>query len=130
MNKIKSSTVIACEYIAQGVHGKHTLVNLYSGDILVKEFPVAVLLSFYVELHFSGTGGKTLLRLDVLLGGKPHVGLQAEIVLEPNKPGLILVPQTAFMFEKKTEIKILATVDDARATTLMRKTISQGEIPT
>jgi hypothetical protein len=129
MNKIKSGKAIVCEYVAQGSHGKHTLVNAYSGDILVQDLPAAIPLAFFIELEFEGAGGNSQLKVNVLLGGKSKAQAEAEIQVESGKPGILVLQQAAFQIDGATDIKVTMSMDGARAITLVRKTISQGNIP-
>ena len=41
---------ILCEHLVPGLNNKQTLINLYAGNILVKEFPAQIPIAIYIEL--------------------------------------------------------------------------------
>jgi hypothetical protein len=130
MNKIRSGSAIICEYVAQGSHGKHTLVNVYSGDILVAELPARVPFAFFIELEFEGGGGSAQLKIEVLTGGsKAKISADASMEIEPGKPAIIVLQQAGFQIDKATNIRVRASIDGGRMLTLAQKSISQGDIP-
>lgn len=129
MNKLKKFNVTACEYVAEGSHGKHSLINVYTGDILIQDMPGAIKLSFYLELLFQNAG-KSHLRVEAFFGKKMVFGMEANIELEANKPAVIATPQFAFQIEEANKLRIFATIDEGRKTTILEKNISQGNIIT
>jgi len=129
MNKIKSGRVIVCEYVAQSAYGKHTLVSVYSGDILVQSLPARVPFAFFIELEIEGDGGPTQLKIDVLLGEKSKISADVKIDFEHGKPGVIVLQQSLFQIDEATDLKVKASIDGGRAVTLVRKSINLGVIP-
>lgn len=48
--KIQIGNALLAEYVGQGNRNKHTLVNVYSGDIIVKEIPAELAFGLYIEM--------------------------------------------------------------------------------
>jgi hypothetical protein len=48
--EIRHGTVALCDYVAPGAGNRSTLVNVYSGDVLIKTFPAMIAFGLYVEL--------------------------------------------------------------------------------
>jgi hypothetical protein len=127
MNYVKAKLAIACEYVAMGANGKHTLVNVYSGDIIVREFPARIPISFFIELE-SGINADKTLTIEVFSNKKRVAKAVAEFELEKERVGLINLPQLPLSLDGPTVLKVLISGDGIKSTTLLRKTISVGPI--
>ena len=47
---------VLCEDIRDELHNKHSLIGVYSGDILVSEIPASISLAFYLEIEPKRVG--------------------------------------------------------------------------
>lgn len=128
MTKITKHNVIACEYAAQGANSKHTLVNIYSGNIMVAELPATFPIAFFIELAFSESAGDTKIKIDVQINGKSKFGVEGAFALQDDLPAILMIPQISLRIEKNAELKVLASVNEGRSVTLFKKSISLGPV--
>lgn len=128
MKQIKTGNAVACEYAALGAYGKHTLVNIYTGDIVVQELPARIPIAFYIEV-IPDSGMPSSIKLEVFQNKKLRFAATAEFEFEADKIGLVVLPQLPFSLEKNTEVRLVASCEGYKATTLVRKRISVGPIP-
>lgn len=129
MKLIKTGNVMVCEYIAQGSRGKHNLVNVYSGDILVADFPAQFPASFYIELDFDANRPNDL-DLELFIGKTSKAKIRVfQGQFESGKIGVIIVPQLVLKFDNESHIRIVASCDGYNNTTILKKKVSQGPIP-
>lgn len=129
MKQFKTANAVACEYVALGSNNKHTLVNVYGGDIIVREFPARVPLAFYIEI-LPDRGMPSRAKLQVLQNKKLRAEIDAEFEFEPGKLAAIILPQLPYVISKDTTVRVVAECEGYSRTTLLKKTISVGEIPT
>ena len=129
MKRIKIGNAVACEFIAPGANGKHTLANVFSGDILVREMPARISLAFYIEILPDQDIPK-MIRLELVLGKKTLAVAEAEIELEPSKMGVVALPSIQVNVEEDTKLKVIATGDGFARTVVIEKAITKGDIST
>lgn len=129
MKSIKTGNVMAAEYIGLGANKKHNLINVYTGDILVQSLPAKLPFAFYIEI-FPEEGMGNTLHLKVIQNKKVKGQAEASFEFEPNKIALIVLPAVQFDIPKETEIKIVASAEGYGPTTILKKKIMVGEIPT
>lgn len=127
MKKLKVINSHACEYVAQGAYGKHTLVNIYGGDIRVKSFPATFPLAFYIEIEPTATESKEI-KITVFQGRKVLAEAMASFEFEVGKTGVITLPPLPVSFTENTDIRVVATGEGFSQTVLIRKTVEVGEI--
>jgi hypothetical protein len=128
MKRIRVGNAVVCEFIVQGSTGKHTLVNVFGGDILVKELPARISLAFYIEI-VPDAGMPKDLKLDLILGTKTLATADAEFQYEPGKIGVIVLPQAQITVEEETRIRVVASGTGRARTALVDKSICKGDIP-
>lgn len=128
MKKVKRGNVVLCEYIALGSFAKHTLVNVYAGDILLKEYPGTLPLSFFIEL-LPDEEMPQQITFEVKQGSSTKAELKAEFDHQPSRSALIVIPQLPYTFHEDTDLTVTATGKGLKSTVLIRKKISLGPIP-
>lgn len=128
MKRLKIGNVLACEYAALGSHGKHTLINLYAGDIVVREFPATFPLAFYIEI-FPQADTPQRLNIIISQGRQKRAEVAAEFAFEPSKVGVIVLPQLPLTFSKNGEFRVVITGEGLIPTTVLKKKVSTGKIP-
>ncbi|SMQ61430.1 hypothetical protein SAMN06297468_0559 [Altererythrobacter xiamenensis] len=128
MRKLRTDNVVVCEYVAKGAHSKHTLVNVYTGDIIVREFPATFPLAFYIEIvPFEDLPEK--LTFQVKKGRKVAAEIEVGFKYEKGKTALLTLPQIPITFTKNVDISVVAMGDGLQTTTVVKKKVSTGEIP-
>jgi len=130
MSDLRGGNVLACEYIAQGAHGKLNLVNVYTGDIVVPSFPAGFPLAFYLELY-GDFSRKRDCRIAVYIGNDlvAEVGLEMHAPDAPDRVAVIPSPQIAMNFREPTSIRVEAALDGEQPITLLTKAVFAGQIP-
>lgn len=128
VKRFKVRNAIACEYVAQGAYNKHNLVNVYSGDIVVREFPTRFPLSFYVEMDLDISAPKKF-ELVLYEGKKKRARLSADFDYEPGKIAVFTLPPLPFNLEKPTQIRLVATGEGYADTVLIKKSVDVGLVP-
>jgi hypothetical protein len=132
VKQVKVHTAIACEYVALGSHGKHTLINIYSGDdIHVQQFPALIPISCYVEI-IPDRDLPTIIQVEIFNNGKLQQKLAAMVDahdLRPGRRGVLVIPQMAWVITHDTELKVVMSGEGIRTTTALKKMIKVGEIP-
>lgn len=128
MKNLRVGNVIACEYVALGSYGKHTIVNALTGGILVNELPAVVPLAFYIELILTPDTPKPI-KIEVFQDQILKGTLAASFEYELGDTALLVVPQLLFTLDRKTTIRVAASGDGLKRTTLVSKEIDVGPIP-
>jgi hypothetical protein len=127
VKRIKVGNALACEYATLGSNLKHTIVNAYTGDIIVQSYPSRIPLAFYVEIFPQPD--MSVLKFEVMQNKKKKAEIYAEFEYEAGKIGLILIPQIPFTIEKATTIRLIASCEGYKPTVLITKKVSEGSIP-
>lgn len=118
-----------CEYVALGAHNKHTLVNVFTGDVLVANFPANFHAAFYVEIvPYEGQPEDMMFTLMAGRKTLAKLGLQFKGI-EANKTALLTFPQVVVKATKEVDLKLIASCDGFKETTVLRKKIMTGVIP-
>ena len=129
MKQIKAGTVISCEYIALGSHGKHTLVNVYTGpDLVVQQFPAAIPLAFYIEIIPDRSLGNAM-KVQIFHNKKIRFEAAAEFEFEEGRTGLAVLPQMRWSFDKETNVRVVISCEGFKPTTVFTKRIRLGDVP-
>ncbi|WP_026379030.1 hypothetical protein [Afifella pfennigii] len=125
---LKFANAILCEYAARGDRKKHTLVNIYSGDVVVRSFPARLQFGIYAE--FVPQSEETIeLSLDVVLGEQRLATI--EVGVTNHKAGLptpILVSSMQVNVEKEARLELVARRPGYRKTVVLSKRIFQGAV--
>jgi hypothetical protein len=128
VKKIRTGTVIACEYIAAGSNAKYTLVNVYTGpEILIQRYPAAVPVAFYIEIIPERSMGALTFR--VFQNKKLRIEVGAQLEFEEGKTGLATLPQVGWLIDKPTTLRVVVSCEGFKPTTVYTKRIRVGEIP-
>lgn len=119
--KLKFANAMLCEHVVSGGSGKHTLVNVYSGDILVKEFPARLAMGFYVEHVADRPGG---MWISILRGKGEIAKVHVAVVAQGGQlSGVVAVPLFEFIADEETTIEFVAGMDGSAKTPILKKKI-------
>lgn len=129
MKAIKAVTALGCEYVATGSRGKHTLINVYAGDIFVREFPAVFPMAFYFELAPEQSPEVVDIKFEVLIDGDKRAEVGVEFPADRTELGLVALPQLPLSMEKEGVIRVVASGSRYRKTVLIEKKVSAGPIP-
>lgn len=113
---------ILCEDIRDEVGNKKTLVGVFSGDIVVGEFPANIRVAVYFEYLPPESSEERNLDLVLMLGDALILKLQAQIPLAKGMASLVL-PQGLLTIEGETEIIVKSGSGDEMVEVLKKKII-------
>lgn len=120
---IKLGNVILCEHIVEGKNNKHTLINVYSGDILMSEFPGHIPVAFYIEL-LPGPPISSHVEIKLMLGKKQVMRGGADISISAINTSVMAIPMGLLMIESPTALRLMVTADGAKPLKALEKKIS------
>lgn len=124
MKALKLGNVAMCEYAAEGARGKHTLVNVYTGDIRVKAMPATFPIGVYIEMQPQPNQPSEFV-LEVSVGDDLMGKLMGEFPpFEPDKGALIVVPQIPVTITQESTIRVTAICPGFRRTTVFEKKVT------
>lgn len=125
----KLRNFLLCDMVVVDVHNKHTLVGVYSNDIVVAEMPVRLPIALYGEFVPAQDGDHQIgfeFKMDGKIFGKLQVQLKITTTAE-------VVPITFPRFEagidRPLALSISATIDGGRAQEIVYKRVIHGAIP-
>lgn len=126
MKSLKFSNVLLCEYVAEGALGKHTLVNVFTGDIRVAKLPARIQIAAYIEMQAIPGLPRTVdfelyagaKRLAVVTGSFP------ELVLD--QPMLLVLPAMDLKLDNDVIFKIVGVAEGFRSTLAVERRIYQA----
>jgi hypothetical protein len=96
-----------CEHVVEGARNKLTLINVYSGDIAVGEFPASLMLGMFFE-YLPDKDGDVELTVDI--GANGRVMGRVEVAAEGAKQGQsVTFVLPSFQMTIPTEAAIEAT---------------------
>jgi hypothetical protein len=122
MAKLKLGNAIVCEFVAQGVNNKHSIINNYAGDIFVSEFPARISLAFYLELFADFT--ETLEgSISVYLGKKKIAGLTVEFEFKEGMPNIVVAPSASISIDKACSLSLIVSVNGHKPIKAINKSI-------
>lgn len=113
---------MACEHLVQGQRNKYTIINTYGGDILVKEFPAQIPLSFYIEL-IPHQYGIFPLTLKLMFRKKEVVVALSDAVFEQGKIALVAIPDGYMKFEQSGFLRMTIAAENCPPQLAMKKEI-------
>lgn len=131
----KFGNFILCEHVIQGIGNKYTLVNVYSGDILLSEFPATIALGLYAEF-FSPKDAVIEFEVELTLNGK-NIGTLMLTPNDPsppsppsgsNNPNILAVPLFNVHFVEESIFEAFLKLDGAKPKRLMSRRIFAGSI--
>ena len=99
--KLKFGNVVLCEHVVAGERNKATLVNVYSGDVLVGEMPATLAFGFFCE-HFPDTTDPVEITLDFKFGNKNVATIRGVVQAENfGEFGAITIPLFSINVDKR-----------------------------
>lgn len=121
--KVKISNALLCEHVIEGLGNKHTLINVFTGDILVKSFPARLFFGLYLEHYPTTPSGK--LSIDIILGSKKF----AEVAVEYENarlglPGALVIPVFEIGLDAPDTLEFVARAEGQPKVRILKKTIS------
>ena len=125
--RIKLGTVVLCEHLVPGANNKPTLINVYSGDIIVAQMPATLIFGLFIELPEAYPKE---IEFELFLDRKKFAEMRAHIP-EGNKSqsAIIGIPLIQMGIDKDLVFSIVAKADGYANTTVVKRKIFKGDIP-
>jgi hypothetical protein len=121
-------TAVLCEFITRDISNKHSLIGVFSGDIIVSEMPATLRLALYLEVFPSSTGLHEI-SLKFNLGGKTIAEATAQSdVQEKEKPIILVLFPVDIGVDQDTVLTLEAATTGNKSTTIIEKKIYKGEV--
>lgn len=127
--KIRVGSALLGEYVALGLGNKVSIINAYSGDVIVERLPADLAFGIYLELDFGTDGAPDNLRIEAVLDGKKVVEGRAGAASGSGGMGTIAIPQLPFHIERDCNLELYVSAEGYARTRALRKAIKQGVIP-
>jgi hypothetical protein len=130
-NKHNFRAVIVCEDIRQEVNGKWSLMGVFSGDIVVQDFPAEIQLAFYIEYLPDSDEVGRMIKFDfkLLQDDTEMVKGHSESKIESGQTGTIILPRGIASFEKESRLRVFISVNEREEIEIVNKRILRSAIP-
>lgn len=122
-NPLKITNMIVAEYIVEGVNNKHTIINVYSGDILLSEIPASIPIAFYIEMKSSRDYSGTI-SIKLMLGKKVAMEGGANVELRAGNPAVMAIPTGLIALKSPTTMKLFIGIEGERPMKVVEKKFS------
>lgn len=127
--KLIFGNCVLCEFVAKGAGNKHTLVNVYSGDVIVTEFPANLMIALYIE-YLRPKNDNSELKLELHIGDELFAEMPVKIKYSPNsKNASIVLPSATLSLNNEVVLTVSATSEGFDRTVVLSKRIYKGVIP-
>lgn len=122
------TNIIACEDVRDEVGNKKSLMGVFSGDILVSEFPATIHMAFYLDYIQKETSPGDNVQLELKANNERMV--RVEVQLNTGQPiNSIILPRAVVVFEKECVLTMQASISGGKQVEIMRKKIQKGLTP-
>jgi hypothetical protein len=127
--KLNFGNVVLCEHVVEGARNKVTLINVYSGDVIVGVMPANLNFGLYMEYR-SDRSGPAVISLHILLAQKEiaKVELHADSV-DTKHSSTMLIPSFTLSIPTDTTLEVWASRSGYKKTRILEKKISKGTLP-
>ena len=119
----KFGNVVLCEHVIPGGGNKHSLINVFAGDLLLPQFPAKLGLGFYAEYYpKDASDGKMTLELRINKKTFARIEVAFERYRE-GAPGIIAISFFELNVEQETQLEIFSRPVTGKAALILRKNI-------
>lgn len=121
-------SIYICENAFQDKGNKWNIIGMFTGDIIVKKFPVQFPFALYVEAEVNQA---TDIIVDFYLGSKRVAGVKASADLLKGKEkgvAVVAVPRIEISVNAESELRVTASIGGGASRTLVKKRIKLGEL--
>lgn len=128
MPKLKITNALLCEHAVAGANNKHTLINVYSGDIVVATLPATLTFGLYVDISVETSPAE--MTIDMKMDGRVFATIGATFPKPSTSQGSTLViPLIQAGIDKDLVFEVVAKAEGYSPTTLIKKRIYKGLVP-
>lgn len=121
-------TVLLCDYVSKDVYNKDNAIGIYSGDIIVGDFPARMRLSLYV-IGVAHEDGDHHIQLSFSLGGDEIAKAELDVkTTAEHGQSSFAIQNFELSVIENTELQIFAQVDNEKRSLLLAKKIYKAEL--
>ena len=126
---LKFENASLCEYVAKGSGNKHTLVNVFSGDVIVSEMPAQMTFGIYVELVPEDI--ESPITIQITIDGNMIIELPPVDASElaQGRRMNIVVQSFPLRIDKDVTFEVIGSAPNRKRTTILSKRLYKGVIP-
>lgn len=126
--KLTFGNVVLCEYVGQGSNNKHILVNTYSGNIIVGSLPSDLTFGLYAEL--LQPPGHPIDKIEVAMSMGGEVFMRGVGLLPAaHEASVFIIPLFQISVKQPGNLEVVFSADGYAPTTVLKKSISVGDVP-
>ncbi|MER8486264.1 hypothetical protein [Mesorhizobium sp. M1322] len=126
---IKFSNASLCEYVAKGAGNKHTLVNVFGGDVIVSEMPAQMMFGIYIELMPEPIL-TPVVTVEIILDKSVIATLPVDVSgAVEGRPLNVVIQSLTFQIENDITLEVVASAPGRGRTTMLSKRLYKGVIP-
>jgi hypothetical protein len=118
-----------CETVLQDIQQRWSLIGIYTGDVIVSQFPTKIRCALYIEFSAPASGP---LNLEILLGGRLLANIAAEIGPKPEDgagaAAVLGIPGIELGLDRPAELKV-SWIDGSSKKMVLKKAIVLGNVP-
>lgn len=125
--KFRLGNVLLCDYAGKGNNNKHTLVNVYSGDVVVHGFPADLSFGIYFELLADKSGEiPSDFDLEVVFDGGTMFKAHGNRSGDANSVATLILPMFQFKALKDGALELVLTSPGYSRVVALSKRIYAG----
>lgn len=137
INPDRFCNIILCEDVRDEIGGKHSLMGVFSGDILIPIFPATIQLATYFQYEMGKSAqseGKVAQdEIDFAItmfvdDRKIATGRMNAPVKGGEKFANFVMPKSLLTFDKPSRYRLVITLSDGRELEILNKQILQGTV--
>ena len=128
--KIKVGAAVLADYVGQGAANKITIVNAFSGDVILPEMPCEVSFGLYIELRFDNVPSS--IDFELLLNGKrlAHGKAAGPPQAFANEATVIVIPLFPVKVTEDSKLEAFVSAAGYSRTLALAKKLFKGALPT
>ena len=118
--------VVLCEHVVIGTGNKHSLINVYGGDVLVGEFPAELLFGLYVEFIPDGSmphDSSLEIRVDGKVVGRALFRIDDVVT---GNLGVIALPVFQIALEQEATMEVFAIIGEHKPHSILKKRLERA----
>lgn len=128
MKKLTFGNAIICEFATPSERSKLSLINIFSGDIIIGAVPVQLRLALYIEYILEENGADKIM-LDIMLNDKKIGTLTVTTSKSsPSNVFPIVMNGVEILIDKESTLTIVAYADGYERVRVLSKKISVGDL--
>jgi len=125
---IKIKSAILCDDIRQEKNNKLILIGVFSGNIMLHDFPGMIAPQIYIEWVLDRPGEHKF-TIKYELGGEKRKEIKGNYkLLESNEVASLVLPPVLLEIERPTKLDVVLRLDDGSPINILTKKIVAAEL--